>query len=90
MAVRKLGILCYRISYALGANAVKVPRPKGLRPEMKAEPFTEEELGRRMHRIYSDMDYAWACRTYRKGSESLSRQAIRRREQFPPVFLSTE
>ena len=86
MAVRKIDILCYRISYALGTDYV--PRPKGLRPGMENEPFTEEVFGRRMHRIYSDMDYAWACRTYRKGGESLSRQAIRRREQFPRVFLS--
>ena len=86
MAVRKIDILCYRISYALGTDYV--PRPKGLRLGMKTEPFTEEEFGRRMHRIYSDMDYAWACRTYRNGGGSLSRQAIRRREQFPRVFLS--
>ena len=86
MAVQKLDILCYRISYALGTD--HVTRPKGLRPGMETEPFTEEEFGRRMHRIYSDMDYAWACRTYRKGGESLSRQAIRRRQQFPRVFLS--
>ena len=88
MAVRKIAILCYRISYTLGDNAVKIPRPKGLRPGIETEPFTEEEFDRRMHRIYSDMDYAWACRTYRKGGGSLSRQAIRRREQFPRVFLS--
>ncbi len=88
MAVRKLGILCYRISYALGANAVKVPRPKGLRPGMETEPFTEEEFGRRMHRIYSEMNTAWAYRTYSKGGGSFSRQAIRRRQQFPLVFLS--
>ncbi len=90
MAVRKIDILCYRISYALGANAVKVPRPKGLRPGMETEPFMEEEFGRRMHRIYSEMNTAWAYRTYSKGGGSLSRQAIRRREQFPRVFLSTE
>ena len=87
MTVRKIDILCYRISYVLGTDYV--PRPKGLRLGIETDPFTEEEFGRRMHRIYSDMDYAWACRTYRKGGESLSRQAIRRREQFPPVFLST-
>ena len=86
MAVRKLGILCYRISYALGTDYV--PRPKGLRPGMETGPFTEEEFGRRMHRIYSDMNFAWTCRTYRKGGESLARQAIRRRQQFPRVFLS--
>lgn len=86
MAVRKLDILCYRISYALGTDYVT--RPKGLRPGMENEPFTEDEFGRRMHCIYSDMNYAWACRTYRKGGGSLSRQAIHRRQQFPRVFLS--
>ena len=56
--------------------------------ESVKDPFTEEEFGRRMHRIYSDMDYAWTCRTYSKGGGSFSRQAIRRRQQFPRVFLS--
>ncbi len=88
MAVRKLGNLRYLLSFALGDNAVKIPRPKGLRPGMETEPFTEEEFGRRMHRIYSEMNTAWACRTYHKGGGSFSRQAIRRREQFPCVFLS--
>ena len=91
MAVRKLDILCYRISYALGTDSPgSVPRPKGLRPGMETDPFTEEEFGRRMHRIYSDMNFAWACRTYRKGGGAISRQAIRQREQFPCVFLSAE
>ena len=83
MAVRKLDILRYRISYALGTDFVT--RPKGLRPEMEAEPFTEEELGRRLHRIYSEMNFAWACR---RASGNLSRQAIRRRRQFPLIFLA--
>ena len=85
MAVRKIDILCYRISYALGTDYVT--RPKGLRPGIETDPFTEDEFGRRMHRIYSNMNFAWACRTY-KGGGSLSRQAIRRRQQFPRVFLS--
>lgn len=86
MAVRKIDILCYRISYALGTDYV--PRPKGLQPGIETEPFTEEEFGRRLHRIYSEMNFAWACRTYHKGGGSFSRQAIRRRRQFPLVFLS--
>ena len=90
MAVRKIDILRYLLSSALGDNTVEVPRPKGLRQGIEAEPFTEEEFGRRMHRIYSDMGFAWACRTYRKGGGSLSRQAIRRREQFPRALLSAE
>lgn len=86
MTVRKLDILRYRISYALGTDSPgSVPRPKGLRPGIEAEPFTEEELGRRLHRIYSEMNFAWACR---RASGNLSRQAIRRRRQFPLIFLS--
>ena len=88
MAVRKLGILRYVVSSALDGNAVKIPRPKGLRPGMETEPFTEEVFGRRLHRIYSDMDFAWAYRAYREGGGSRSRQAILRRQQFPRVFLS--
>lgn len=89
MAVRKLGILRYVVSSALDGNAVKIPRPKGFRPGMEAEPFTEEEFGRRLHRIYSEMNFAWAYRTYHEEGGSLSRQAIRRRQQFPRSFLST-
>ena len=83
MAVRKLGILRYIISFSLGDK--KVPRPKGLRPGIETEPFTEAEFVWRMHRIYSEMNFAWA---YRKGGGDLSRQAIRRRRQFPGVFLA--
>ena len=83
MAVRKLGNLRYIISFSLGDK--KVPRPKGLRPGIETEPFTEAEFAWRMHRIYSEMNFAWACR---KGSGNLSRQAIRRRRQFPATFLS--
>lgn len=83
MAVRKLGILHYIISFSLGDK--KVPRPKGLRPGIETEPFTEAEFVWRMHRIYSEMNFAWA---YRKGGGDLSRQAIRRRRQFPGVFLA--
>ena len=89
MAVRKLDILRYRITFALGTDSPgRAPRPKGLRPGIETEPFTEEEFGRRLHRIYSDMNFAWAYRTYRKGVESLSRKTVRRRRQFPGVFLS--
>lgn len=83
MAVRKLGNLRYIISFSLGDK--KVPRPKGLRPGIETEPFTEAEFAWRMHRIYSEMNFAWA---YRKGGGDLSRQAIRRRQQFPRVFLA--
>ena len=55
---------------------------------MEAEPFTEEEFGRRLHRIYSEMNFAWAYRTYHEEGGSLSRQAIRRHRRFSHVFLS--
>ena len=89
MAVRKLDILRYRITCALGTYSPgRAPRPKGLRPGMEAVPFTEEEFGRRLHRIYSDMNFAWAYRTYRKGGESLSRKTVRQRRQFPSILLA--
>ena len=89
MAVRKLSNLRYIIAFALGDNAMKVPRPKGLRPGMEAEPFTEEEFGRRLRRIYSEMNTSWSYRKKRR-CENLSRQIIRRHRQFPSVFLSAE
>ena len=85
-AVRKLDILRYRVSYALGTDFVT--RPKGLRPGIEAEPFTEEVFARRLHRIYRETNTAWAFRTDRKSGGRLSHPAIRRREQFPRVFLS--
>lgn len=89
MAVRKLDIFRYRITCALGTDSPgRAPRPKGFRPGMEAEPFTEEEFGRRLHRIYSDMNFAWVYRTYHEEGGSLSRQAIRRRQQFPRILLA--
>jgi hypothetical protein len=85
MGVRKLGSLRYIISFALGDN--KVPRPKGLRPGIETEPFTEEDFARRMRRIYSEMNTSWSYRKKRR-CENLSRQTIRRHRQFPSVFLS--
>ena len=87
MAVRKLGMLRYVVSFALGGNAAKVPRPKGLRSGMETEPFTEEEFGRRMHRIYSEMNFAWAYRKRTHG-ERLSRRTIRQYGRFSGVFLT--
>ena len=85
MGVRKLGCLRYIISFSLGDK--KVPRPKGLRPGIETEPFTEEDFARRMRRIYDEMNTAWS---YRKRTHigSLSRRTIRRHQQFPSVFLS--
>ncbi len=87
MAVRKLGNLRYIISFSLGDK--KVPRPKGFRPGIETEPFTEEDFARRMRRIYSEMNTSWSYRKKRR-CENLSRQIIRRHRQFPSVFLSAE
>ena len=66
MAVRKLNILRYKVSCALGdAAPEKVTRPKGLFPEVDAEPFTEKVFGRRMHRIYREMETSWTYRKWR-------------------------
>lgn len=90
MAVRKLDILRYRITCALGTDSPgRAPRPKGLPPGMEAEPFTEEEFGRRLHRIYSEMNFAWAYRK-RTHDERLSRRTVRQYGQFSSVFLSAE
>ena len=89
MAVRKLDILRYKVAQALGKDALEeVPRPKGLYPEVEAEVFTEKVFCRRIHRIYREMNATW---TYRKRTRSgnLSRQTIRRRDQFPCVFMSS-
>lgn len=90
MAVRKLDVLRYRITCTLGTDSPeRAPRPKGLRQGMEAEPFTEEEFGRRLHRIYSDMNFAWAYRK-RTHDERLSRRTVRQYGQFSSVFLSAE
>ena len=90
MAVRKMDILRYRIMCALGTDSPgRAPRPKGLRPGMEAEPFTEEEFGRRLHRIYSEMNFAWAYRK-RTHDERLSRRTVGQYGQFSSVFLSAE
>ena len=66
MAVRKLNILRYKVSCALGdAAPEKVPRPKGLFPEVDAEPFTEKVFGRRMHRIYREIETSLTYRKWR-------------------------
>jgi hypothetical protein len=66
IAVRKLNILRYKISCALGdAAPEKVPRPKGLFPEVDAEPFMEKVFGRRMHRIYREIETSWTYRKWR-------------------------
>ncbi len=63
VAVRKLTILRYRVSCALGENVPnKVLRPKGLFPEVDSEPFTEAVFGRRIRRIFREIESAWIPR----------------------------
>ena len=92
MAVRKLEVLRYKVSCALGEAAPeRVPRPKGLFPEVDAEPFTEATFRWRLRLIYLKMNDAWAChRGAAKSYGELSRQARDRRGQFPCAFLKTE
>ena len=92
MAVRKLEVLRYKVSCALGdAAPEKVPRPKGLFPEVDAEPFTEATFRRRLRIIYHKMNDAWAChKGAAKSIVDLSRQAKDRRGQFPCAFLKIE
>ena len=42
-----------------------------------------------MHRIYSEMNFAWAYRK-RTHDERLSRRTVRQYGQFSSVFLSAE
>lgn len=87
MAVRKLVSLRYRVSCALGDDSPEmVPCPKGLNPGAEAEPFTEEAFDWRMHRIYGEMNMAWAYRKRTAGGSN-SRQAIHRHSQFPRAFI---
>lgn len=87
MAIRKLSILRYRVSCAIGEDAsVKVERPKGLKPEIDDEPFTEATFGRRLGSVYVQMNWVWAYRKWTSCGD-LSRQAIHRRSQFPSAFI---
>ena len=71
-ALRKLDRLTERASGAALGTA-------------EAPVLTEAELGRRLHRIYGELNYAWAVRKpERKGSPD--RGAARRRNHFPKAF----
>ena len=59
----KRDVLRYRLEVALhGAKGSAKFRPKGLRSEWDEKPFTEEEFGRRLNKIYWAMNMAWHCR----------------------------
>ena len=82
-AARKLTILRFRVASEAGEiegnafSALQAGAP---------EHFTEEEFGQRLHRIYGELNTAWACR--RDANKPISRPTWRRRRRFPPDFLS--
>ena len=83
MAVRKLNLLRFRIASESGEVDSRTFQP--LRNGLP-EHFTEEEFARRLHRIYGEMNTAWACR--RDAAKPVSRSTWRRRRRFPTAFLS--
>ena len=83
MATRKLNLLRFRVASEAGEiDARAFPSLRHGQPEH----FTEEEFARRLHRIYGEMNTAWACR--RDGDKPVSRSTWRRRRRFPSAFLS--
>ena len=83
MAFAKLNSLGYLVAKRAGEDW---PRPKGLRPGVEDQPFTEKDFTRRMHRIYSTLNMAWNSRmdkTFVVGA-----RAIDRRRRFSPAFAT--
>lgn len=83
MAARKLNLLRFRV--ASEAGEVDSRTFQTLRNRL-SEHFTEEEFARRLHRIYGEMNTAWACR--RDAAKPISRSVWRQRRRFPTSFLS--
>lgn len=87
-AMRKLEVLYYLAKLQHGVKGETQPdRPAGVSDKIEAIPLDEAELGRRLHRIYRELNYAWAVRKpdCPRASE-VSRRTIRRRDRFPRVF----
>ena len=62
-ASNKRDVLKYRLMLAMGdVHEARRFRPKGLFPEWDVKPFTEEELGRSLCKIYWTMNMAWHYR----------------------------
>lgn len=83
MAFAKLNSLGYLVAKRAGEDW---PRPKGLRPGVEDQPFTEKDFTRRMHRIYSTLNMAWNSRmdkTFVVGA-----RAIDRRRRFSLAFAT--
>ena len=87
-AMRKLEVLYYLAKLQHGVKGEPQPdRPAGVSDKIEAIPLDEAELGRRLHRIYRELNYAWAVRKpdCPRASE-VFRRTIRRRDRFPRVF----
>ena len=84
-ARRKLGILCYLVAKEIGEDSRWSVRPAGLEASVGAQPLTEREFARRMHRIYAELNFAWNSR--KDKTFVTGRNAIRRRRCFSPMFM---
>lgn len=87
-ALRKLEVLYYLAKLQHGVKGEPRPdRPAGISDKIEAIPLDEAELGRRLHRIYHELNYAWAIRkpNCARGSK-VSRRTLRRRDRFPRPF----
>lgn len=83
MAFAKLNSLGYLVAKRAGEDW---PRPKGLRPGVEDQPFTEKDFTRRMHRIYSTLNMAWNSRMDK--TFVIGARAIDRRRRFSPAFAT--
>ena len=83
MAYRKLRILCYLVAKELGEEW---KRPQGLFPEVGAQPLTEKDFVRCIHRIYVELNMAWNSR--RDKTFATDKHAMERRRLFPMIFTT--
>ena len=84
-ARRKLAILCYLVAKEIGEDSRWSTRPDSLDASVNAQPLTEREFARRMHRIYAELNFAWNSR--KDKTFVTERNAIRRRQCFSPMFM---
>lgn len=82
-AWRKLVHLCELVKAAADASTTEGTSKESRKPA----PLTEAEFGRRLHRIYAELNYVWHIR--KPGSDraaDLSRATLRRLNCFPRGF----
>ena len=74
--------------YQLVVAAANEPTTEGTSKDIrKPAPLTEAEFGRRLHRIYAEINYAWHIRKPQcLRAAALSRATLRRRDCFPRGF----